>query len=119
MKPGAIMRLATPNLRFLLGLYEDPEKPLHKAYMEFSVKKLGMPPTPVYVISRFHTSWGHQIIYDKETLSKALSDTGFKDITQCEMSKSEHAALNGIEGHFKIFPYEFIQLETMIFEVRK
>ena len=119
MKPGAVMRIATPNLRFLLGLYEDPEKPLHKAYMEFSVKTLGMPPTPVYVISRFHTSWGHQIIYDKETLAKQLTDAGFKDVTVCEMGKSEHLALNGIECHFKIFPYEFIQLETMILEVRK
>lgn len=119
MKPGAVMRIATPNLRFLLDLYENPDKPLHKAYMENSVKNLGMPPTPAYVISRFHTSWGHQIIYDKETLTKALSDAGFKDITQCEMSKSQHAALNGIEAHFKLFPYEFIQLETMIFEARK
>ncbi len=119
MKPGAVMRIATPNLRFLLDLYENPEKPIHKAYMEFSVKNLGMPQTPVYVINRFHTSWGHKIVYDMETLSKLLTDNEFKNITPCEMSKSEHPALNGVESHFKIFPYEFIHLETMILEVTK
>jgi predicted SAM-dependent methyltransferase len=119
MKPGAVMRIATPDLRFLLGLYEDPEKPIHKAYMENSVKNLGMPPTPAYVISRFHTSWGHQIIYDRKTLTQALTEAGFKDITPCEMSESKHQALNDVERHFNFHPYEFIHLETMILEATK
>lgn len=119
LKPGGIMRLATPDLRFLLGLYQEPEKPLHKAYMEFSVKDDGMPASPVYVISRFHTNWGHQIIYDRETLTRMLEEVGFKDITWCEVGQSVHEELNGVEGHFKVMPYEFNQLETMIVEGMK
>ena len=67
----------------------------------------------------FTTSWGHQIIYDKETLIGLLEETGFRDITPYEVGKSEHPALNGIEGHFKELPYEFDLLETMIFEATK
>ena len=67
----------------------------------------------------FTTSWGHQIIYDKETLIGLLEETGFRDITPCEVGKSEHPALNDIEGHFKELPYEFDLLETMIFEATK
>lgn len=67
----------------------------------------------------FTTSWGHQIIYDKETLICLLEETGFRDITPCEVGKSEHPALNDIEGHFKELPYEFDLLETMIFEATK
>lgn len=119
LKPGGIMRLATPDLRFLLGLYQEPEKPLHKAYMQFSVKDDGMPASPVYVISRFHTNWGHQIIYDRETLTRMLEEVGFRDITSCEVGQSVHEELNGMEGHFKVMPYAFNQLETMIVEAMK
>lgn len=119
LKPGGVMRVATPDLRFLLGLYQEPEKPLHKEYMEFSVKDNGMPASPVYVISRFHTNWGHQIIYDRETLTKKLEEVGFKDITSCEVGQSVHKELNGVEAHFKVMPYEFDLLETMIVEGMK
>ena len=47
LKPGGVMRLATPDLRFLLGLYQDPEKLINKAYMVYSVTENGMPPSPV------------------------------------------------------------------------
>ena len=99
--------------------YQEPEKPLHRQYMEYSVRECGLPTKAVYIISRFHTSWGHQIIYDKETLIGLLEETGFRDITPCEVGKSEHPALNDIEGHFKELPYEFDLLETMIFEATK
>ena len=119
LKPGGIFRVATPDLQFLIGLYQEPQKPLHKEYMEYSVKDNGMPPLPVYVISRFHTEWGHKIIYDRETLIKLLGDVGFKDIVSCEVGKSEHAILKNVEAHFKGLPYEFNLLETMILEATK
>ena len=119
LKPGGVMRVATPNLRFLLGLYQEPEKPLHKRYIEYTAKNGGIPPTAVFVINRFHTAWGHQIVYDAETLTDLLEQVGFKDVRPCEVSHSEHAALNGVEGHFKSLPPEFNQLETMVLEASK
>lgn len=119
LKPGGVIRIATPNLRFLLGLYQDPEKPLHKEYIAYTAKNGGLPSTAVYVINRFHTAWGHQIIYDKETLSQALQQAGFKDICSCEVGESTHNALIGVEGHFKSLPFEYNRLETMILEATK
>ena len=119
LKPGGVIRLATPDLRFLLKLYNDPVNPLHKSYMEYSVRKSNMPASPVYVINQFHTSWGHQIIYDKETLGQLMTDIGFKDIKSCEVGKSEHEPLQNVEAHFKIFTKEFNELETMILEGTK
>jgi hypothetical protein len=113
------MRVATPNLRFLLGLYQEPDNPLHKRYIEYSAKNGVLPPTAVFVINRFHTAWGHQIIYDKETLSNLLEQNGFKDICECEVSQSSNPALNGVEGHFKSLPAEFNSLETMVLEATK
>lgn len=124
LKPGGVMRLATPDLKFLIKVYQEPEKPLHKAYMEYSTKHFSMkdnvmPSTPVYLISRFHTSWGHQIIYDKETLTGLLEQVGFKDICTCAVGESKHIALTGIEGHTNVLPIEYNILETMILEGTK
>lgn len=119
LKAGGVIRIATPDLRFLLGLYQEPEKPLHKEYIEYSTKKAGIPATPVFMINRFHTAWGHKIIYDKETLKDLLEQTGFKDVCDCEVSQSKHDSLKDIEGHIHILPYEFNKLETMIVEAKK
>ena len=119
MKPGGIIRIATPNLQFLVDMYAHPEKSANKAYLEFDAERSGLPFSPAYTISRFHTSWGHQIIYDPETLSRFLESVGFNDIRQCEMSKSDHEALCGVEQHFKSLQYEYNLLETMILEARR
>ena len=118
LKPGGVIRIATPDLRFLLGLYQEPEKPIHQDYIEYSAKSGGLPASPVYVINRFHTTWGHQIIYDRETLSEMLVKAGFKDVCSCEVGQS-HPELKGVENHFKILPEAFNRLETMILEATK
>lgn len=119
MKTGAVMRLATPNIEFLLDLYQHPEKDINRRYIEWAAKEGIIPAMPIYVINRFHTSWGHQIIYDYDTLAALLTESGFTDVVQCEMSKSSHPELCDIEGHFHVMPYDFCCLETMIVEARK
>lgn len=119
MKPDGIIRLSTPNIKFLLDLYQYPEKDINRRYVEWAAKQGGLPPSPVYVINRFHTAWGHQIIYDYDTLAKLLEECGFVDVRQCEMSKSEYPELNNVEGHFHVMPYDFCCLETIILESRK
>ena len=119
MKPGGVIRIATPNLQFLVDMYLHPEKSINKAYVEFNAQRSDLPSDPVYTISYFHTSWGHQIIYDPDSLTHFLEQIGFKDICRCEVSKSEHKALTGVEQHFNYLQYEFNLLETMVLEARR
>ena len=119
LKPNGVIRIATPNLEFLVDLYEHPEKDINKAYIEFNAERSGMPSSPVYAVNYFHITWGHKIIYDPKTLACFLEEVGFKDVKLCEMSKSSHAALNGVEQHFKSLRYDFNLLETMIMEARR
>ena len=119
MKRGGIIRIATPNLNFLVDLYLHPEKDINKRYVELAAKKGHLPQKPVYVINRFHTAWGHQIVYDYETLVELLKSCGFSDICRCGMSKSSSSELCDIEAHFNHMPYEFCCLETMILEAKK
>lgn len=119
MKKDGVIRIATPNIQFLEDLLLHPEQDINKRYTEWAAKEGGLPNLPVYVINRFHMTWGHQIIYDFDTLAKLMAEFGFKDICRCEMSKSIHEPLNNVEGHFNYMPYDFCCLETMIIEARK
>lgn len=123
LKPSGTIRIATPDFQFLVDLYLHPDNALNKRYIEWSSCGGGgcrpVPSTALHVINKFHTSWGHQIIYDKETLSALLTECGYHNIRPCVIGKSEIESLNNLEAHFKHIPFEFYQLETMLFEADK
>ena len=120
LKPSGSIRIATPDFRFLVNLYLHPEDPLHQRYIQWSGPGQGdwppVPETALHIVNKFHTAWGHRIIYDRETLENLLKEHGFKNIRSCDIGKSTIPAFENIEGHFKYMPYDFYQLETMILE---
>ena len=120
LKPSGSIRIATPDFRFLMGLYLHPEEPLNKRYIEWSGRGGGncqpIPETALHVVNKFHTEWGHRIIYDRESLETLMREHGFKDIRLCDIGQSALPAFQNVERHFKHMPYEFYQLETMILE---
>jgi predicted SAM-dependent methyltransferase len=119
MKPNGVIRIATPDLKFLENLYQNPDKDNNKQYIAWAANKENLPLNPVYVVNHFHTSWEHKIIYDFDALAALLTESGFKNCCQCEMSKSNHEPLNNIEWHFNTMPYDLCCLETMIIEAKK
>ena len=124
LKPNGIMRIATPNIEFLIDLYLNPEKEINKSYIEFDSKRSGYPINSIYVINRFHTTWGHKIIHSPESLTILLKDAGFKNIKRCEVGISTHIELNNIECHQKSFErqganMDYNKLQTMVFEAQK
>lgn len=124
LKKGGVMRLATPNIQFLIDLYLNPQKEINKAYIEFDARRSNLPANPIYAINRFHTSWGHQIIYDPNTLENLLIEAKFNNVYQCEVGKSIHKHLNGIERHSNAFKKhcadrDYNLLQTMVFEATK
>lgn len=119
MKKGGVLRIATPNYLFLDDLYKHPGKEINRKYIEWAAEKGNIPAMPILVINRFHTSWGHQIIYDKDSLAALLKESGFTNVCECKMSISEHEPLNNVERHFQTMPYDLCCLETMILEAKK
>ena len=119
LKPSGAIRIATPDFRFLMDLYLHPEKPLNQRYIQWSGQGGGgcpVPETPLHIINKFHTAWGHQIIYDRESLERLMKEHGFRNIRRCDIGKSDIPAFRNVECHFKHMPYEFYELETMILE---
>jgi predicted SAM-dependent methyltransferase len=121
LKPGGVIRIATPSIGMLLRMMSPDRTLLEETYFHQSVKWF-VPDAPAatnaFFLNNFMRNWGHTFIYDRETLRLALGMAGFADIVECRFKESRHAALNGLENESRL-PPGFLELETMIFEGTK
>lgn len=126
--PGGTLRIATPGLDFLIKLYNEPDKQIHRDYIEWSSTKF-MPHVSskisapnsrkVFVFNNFFKEWGHQIIYDFSTLKNLLELSGFKTIEQYDSGKSGIQELCNLEHHGTVIPEKYNLLETIVIEAKK
>jgi predicted SAM-dependent methyltransferase len=120
MKPGGTIRVATPDLEVLIGLYTNQGDPLNKRYVEW-ITDACLDGVNVYkaafVINNAFRNWGHQFLYDGETLEMAMRAAGFTDIVRRRVGESEDENLRGIESHGELTGNEeMVAFETMVFE---
>lgn len=125
LKPEGALRLAMPNLEFLIRLYTDPEKEVHRRYIEWSVghfdgdvKKAfsgGRYPA-MFIINSFIRHWGHQMVYDPPTIVRLLENNGFKNIVFYAPGKSDREIFRNIERHGRSIPDWANELETFVVE---
>ena len=121
LRPGGRIRIATPDLQFLIALYNPNKSDLQRSYIRWATEifvKHAPFQADTFVINNFFRDWGHQIIYDEKTLRFALERCGFVDITRCPLCESTDAELRGLENHGRM-PPEFLELETIVMEGRK
>ncbi len=122
MKKGARIRIATPNLSFLVDIYNHQQDPLNRRYLRWAIKNFSPYASrnhPGFLINNFVRAWGHQFIYDKSTLSLALRQVGFSNIKNCQLFKSVDPVFSNLEFHAKDLGNEFYSLETLILEAVK
>jgi predicted SAM-dependent methyltransferase len=128
LKPGGHVRLATPDIDFLMGLYNEPEKEIHKKYVKWSTNRF-MPEisntlqeneySAAFVVNNFFHDWGHKVLYNFEGLELILKKTGFSNIIRQEVGKSDVLVYKQLEKHGEIIPKEFNELETIVVEAIK
>jgi predicted SAM-dependent methyltransferase len=120
LKPGGVCRIATPTFEFLNELYND-RTGKYSAYLQWSIDQWvgGEITTPVMVVNGFVRNWGHQFIYDSETLTRIFRSVGFVEIARCQVGQSNWPALQGLERHSDHIPAEFNFTETMALEASK
>jgi predicted SAM-dependent methyltransferase len=122
LKPNGRIRIATPNLAFLMELYKREKAPVQDQYIEFSAQryfKNQVPAEDVYVINNFFRDWGHQFIHDIKSLTYLLNAAGFAHIKQCQLGVSDDANFQQLEQHSKEIGDQFNLLETIIVEAQK
>lgn len=128
LKPNGTIRLATPNMDFLVDLYLNPQKEINLDYISWSLKHFlpeikyqlqGTKGIEVYVVNNFFRDWDHQIIHTENSLDELFKICGFKNINRCETSKSKFLPLQKLERHENIVGVKFNHLETLIMEAQK
>lgn len=123
LKPGGRVRIATPDLRTLLALHSREKTSVQEFYIDWSSERFipgARECKDVFVINNFFRAWGHCFIYDAETLTHALSMSGFREISLYKPGVSEDPNLNNLESHGKEIGNEAInQFETIVIEGRK
>jgi predicted SAM-dependent methyltransferase len=120
MKPGATIRVATPDLKVLLALYTTKRDALAERYVRW-ITDHALPGIRTYnaafVINNAFRSWGHQFLYDGELLEAALREAGFVNVRRCAYGESPDRNLRGVECHGRNVGDEAMAaFETMVFE---
>jgi hypothetical protein len=111
LRPGGTIRIATPSLERLAGLYAGGD--LQERYVRWAADTLEPElnaPLPGAVLNNFFRSWGHEFIYDPDTLRHALTDAGFVEL--------EEHPVGELERHLAEAP-EFNAYETFVLEARR
>ena len=119
LKVGGKIRISTPDLKFLIKLYNEDKTELQKRYIEYSFKEYKLDcNSDTFVINNFHRDWGHIFIYDEKTLKSLFELIGFFDLKCYGLMESDDEELRGLE-HIIRQPDGFIQLESFTVEGTK
>jgi predicted SAM-dependent methyltransferase len=122
LKPGGRIRVATPSLDRLVRLYAPEQTDLQRRYLHWSIDAMVAQKDafylPGFVLNNFFRAWGHQFIYDEQTLRHALETAGFVDVEERPIGQSSHPELVGLERHMRSAA-EFNEYETIVLEARR
>lgn len=121
LKPGGRIRVATPDLAFLMDLYRRDKSELQASYVEWATASF-VPDAPfaadVFVINNFVRAWGHTFLYDEKVLRDSLLRAGFEDVVRCALGASSDPELCGLENESRM-PPGFLRLESIVLEARR
>lgn len=123
LKPGGKLRIATPDFDVFMGLGCEGKNEEQARYIEWYRQKylqqLDVRPD-IYIINSIFHNWGHQFVYDKDSLERSMTKAGFKKVTRCLPGKSDDSVFFGIEHHGKAIGSESAnRFETMVLEAVK
>lgn len=91
LKPSGILRLSTPNLdwvwmtQYHLGQWTQPSEAVRDCFW----------------INKGFRGWGHQFLYNAQTLTETLRSAGFATVTMSRYGESANPELRALEEHEK------------------
>jgi predicted SAM-dependent methyltransferase len=124
LKPGGMVRIATPDLAAFISLYTNPGDASTNKYIRWTTD-LHLPGITAYrgafvVNSQFY-NWNHKFIYDAGLLEMALREAGFVDVKRYAAGESDNEHLRKIEMHGQIGQgdEEMNRFETLVLEATR
>lgn len=122
LRPGGRIRIATPDLARIIGVYSAPADPVHQRYLERTLGTYALArdlPARVAAFNGMFYLHGHRFIHDEESLSLLLRGAGFVDVRRFAPGESDTPELRGIEIHHHAIGVEANNLESLVLEARK
>jgi predicted SAM-dependent methyltransferase len=116
---GGKVRIATPNLLKFVQLFQDHKTEEMRRYMEGKLMWHGWPQTPkpeCLILNLELRSFGHQFVYDPQTLRDSMSRAGFRMITEFPPGDSDDAELRGVEHRRNTSIRDLNDFETMVLQ---
>ena len=100
LAPDGVLRLTTPDLDRLMRMYRGEQQPTGEALLEHHRKFHGrsVPDLCTWFNDHMH-EWGHQFLYDRAALDRALAQAGFSNRRECGFGESRDPDLVGVEKH--------------------
>jgi SAM-dependent methyltransferase len=123
LRPGGKFRAATPDLRFVIELYGEVKNDARQEYISWMFNQLHdfdveLDSVVINYLMRGFTP-AHKFIYDFKTLKMLLVKNGFSDIISYGPGESDDEQLKGVEGHGRMVPRKFNDMETLVVECTK
>jgi predicted SAM-dependent methyltransferase len=117
MRPGAVIRLITPNLSAILGLYGLELSAEQERYLQWFCQTFTpeRPPSAASAINAVFRMWGHQFIYDEQTLADAMRSAGFNSVTRYPISHSNQPELQNLVNESR-YPEGLLNFESVTLE---
>lgn len=95
LEPGGVVRIATPDLQYLVERYGSGEGWRDQAWLrQPEYQFIGTPAEMLNVALRW---WDHRYVYDGEELTRRLRNAGFRDITRHTLGASDRPELRNLE----------------------
>jgi predicted SAM-dependent methyltransferase len=123
LKPGGRIRIATPDLGRLIGLYGHDNVGVARRLIErvaLGVFRNSECARPIFALNSAFRDWGHQFLYDEQTLRESLLAAGFVNVERFRYGESRSARLRGIEQHGTVSgDPEVTAFETLVLEAER
>ena len=119
MKPGGRIRIETPDLGKICGLYAAPEAPEAAHYIQWHSAEFGgpqYPPTVCFAVNNAMRNWDHQFIFDTEMLGILLKQAGFKNITRFHWNETNDPEFANVSQRGAL---SWNRFETLVMEAEK
>lgn len=89
LAPDGVLRLTTPNLDWVMATHYQRETWTGDAAAVEAC----------FVVNRAFRGWGHQFLYNRQSLEATLRLAGFGAFDSCAFGESSRAVFRGIERH--------------------
>lgn len=121
LKKNGKIRISTPNIQFLIDLFDKDKSNLKNDYITWSTNTF-VKDAPycneIFVVNNFVRDWGHIFIYDEKSLKFTLEESGFGCIERFDLNKSHENEFLNLENELRL-PSGFLQFETITLEAKK